>query len=135
MRYVFVTRCGLSNTWDIEMTEFEKMMMMKTIITPTLEKVIEAKVSKHAKSLGWSTFKFVSPATPSVCDRIFINKHGVVLFVEFKQKGKRLTVRQQNHADELIAHKANVLLIDSIIDGVDLINAWDNATSIITSVF
>lgn len=115
--------------------EFDAIMSIGNLPTKTLEKVIEGKVKDHAKKLGWQTYKFVSPATPSVCDRIFVNRWGVVIFIEFKQKGKKLTPKQQLHADGLKANYANVFMIDNIEDGKALIDKWDNSVSIIKHDF
>jgi hypothetical protein len=117
------------------MGDFEDIMGMQTVTRNVLEKVIEKKVKTYAQSLGWKTFKFVSPANPSVCDRIFVNRYGVVIFIEFKQKGKNLTPKQQQHADALKANLANVFMIDNIEDGIALVNKWHNSVSVITHDF
>jgi len=115
------------------MSEFEDIMAITCPLRDSpLEKIIEGKVRNHALGKEWSVFKFSSPATPSVCDRIFINRWGVVLFIEFKQKDKKLTPKQQQHADELTAHRANVFMIDNIDDGKALVDKWNDVINITT---
>lgn len=79
-----------------------------------LEKVIENKVTKYAKDNGFFSCKFVSPSFKGVPDRIFINKDGVVVFIEFKSLGKKLTASQQNIYDVLTAHNCYVYVADSV---------------------
>lgn len=58
-----------------------------------LEKDIEARARAWAISEGWLVYKFVSPATRSVPDRVFI-RDGRVVFIEFKRPGGALTPGQ-----------------------------------------
>jgi len=117
------------------MNKFNDIMSIDNNSIEPLEKVIEQRVSNHAKQHGWLSFKFMSPATPSVCDRIFINRFGVVLFVEFKRKGRKLSPKQAIHAESLSIHNANVFMIDDIEDGKALIDKWHNSVSIINHDF
>lgn len=112
------------------MGDFDEIMGISKLSVPVLEKVIERKVKDHARGKRWRTYKFSSPATPSVTDRIFINRFGVVLFIEFKQKGKKLTPKQEIHAQELKTNNANVFMIDNIDDGIALIDKWHNSVSV-----
>lgn len=53
------------------------------------ESTVEAAIRDYAKSLHCLTFKFTSPATPGVPDRIVISPEGKVLFLEVKRPGER----------------------------------------------
>ena len=86
-----------------------------------LENQIETKVCAYAKSLGWLHYKFKSMSNKAVPDRIFI-KGGVVLFVEFKAKGKRPTKLQTKVHEQFRAQGMNVCVIDDVESGKEIIN-------------
>ena len=54
------------------------------------ESDIEKKVSIYAKKLGFTTYKFTSPSSRGVPDRIYI-KNGITFFIEFKAQGCQLS--------------------------------------------
>ena len=58
-----------------------------------LEKEIEAKCRVIAREAGYRLVKWVSPGNAGVPDRILLGP-GVVVFIEFKQPGNKLTARQ-----------------------------------------
>lgn len=61
-----------------------------------LEKDIEGKVVKFAKSLGCLVYKFTSPSQRSVPDRLFIMPGGRGVFlIEFKRRGEKPTPAQE----------------------------------------
>ncbi len=80
------------------------------------EKDIEKHLVKYAEQKGMLTFKFTSPATAGVCDRIFIHK-GRVLFMEIKTLKGRLSPLQQRHGERLQAHGANYAVVYGLVDG------------------
>ena len=86
-----------------------------------LEKQIEKKVCEYAESLGWLHYKFKSMSNKAVPDRIFI-KGGVVLFVEFKAKGKRPSKLQLKVHEQFRAQGMNVCVIDDVESGKEMIN-------------
>lgn len=87
-----------------------------------LEKTIEKKVTDLAKKLGWLSYKFTSPNNRSVPDRLYI-KDGGVVFVEFKQKGKKPTKLQYSTIEKMKEYGASVYVIDSVEAGFELFNA------------
>ena len=48
------------------------------------ETTFETKCKKHAKGLGWLSYKFKSPSRRGLPDQLFINKLGFTIYVEFK---------------------------------------------------
>jgi len=91
-----------------------------------LEKVIEREVGAYAKSRGWYVSKWKSENNRGVLDKIFINKHGLVLFIEFKRKGKKPTELQTECIDELEKRDCLTRVIDDIDKGKKLIDAYDS---------
>ena len=82
---------------------------------------IEATVCRYAKTLGWETYKWVSPNNRGVPDRIFI-RQGQVVFIEFKAPGKAPTVLQQKIIARLVNAGVDVHVIDDIKRGKILID-------------
>jgi Holliday junction resolvase-like predicted endonuclease len=66
-----------------------------------LEKQIEAYLVKRVKELGGRAYKFTSPAHRGVADRIVCLPGGVVVMVEVKTIGGRLSPLQKVFADEM----------------------------------
>ena len=86
-----------------------------------LENPIETKVCAYAKSLGWLHYKFKSMSNKAVPDRIFI-KRGMVLFIEFKAKGKRPSKLQLKVHEQFREQGMNVCVIDDVESGKEMIN-------------
>ena len=78
-----------------------------------LERDVEKKVCDYAKTKGFLTYKFVSPARASVPDRLFISPDGQMFFVEMKRYGQRPTSAQQREHDRLRSHNVFVFVIDN----------------------
>jgi len=83
-----------------------------------LEKEIEAYFRNRIKANGGEAYKFSSPARRGVPDRLVVLPNGEVYFVEFKRKGKPLTVGQKAEHDRLSKLNQRCFVIDSK-DGVD----------------
>ena len=66
------------------------------------ESEIERKVVRYCESRGLITYKFTSPASRGVPDRIIIG-HEAVLFLELKQKGKKPTPLQMREIGRINA--------------------------------
>ena len=66
-----------------------------------LEKQVEAYLVKRVKELGGRAYKFTSPAHRGVADRIVCLPRGVVVMVEVKTIGGRLSPLQKVFADEM----------------------------------
>lgn len=86
------------------------------------ESVIEKKVGDYATSKGWLVYKFSSPNTRAVPDKIFM-RDGVVFFIEFKAPGKLPTKLQYANHKRIKAHGVSVFVIDNIERGKDIFNA------------
>jgi hypothetical protein len=82
-----------------------------------LEKQIEDKVCKYARSKGCLAYKFTSPARAAVPDRLFITPSGFVWFVEFKRTGQDTTPAQKREHRTLEKNNVLVLVIDNVEDG------------------
>lgn len=66
-----------------------------------LERDLEARVVRYAKSRKVLTYKFSSPSHRGVADRIFVAPGGVVGFLELKREGEKPTALQQKFLDEV----------------------------------
>lgn len=82
-----------------------------------LEKDIESRVCRYAKTLGIDHYKFSSPARAAVPDRLFVTPTGVVFFVEFKKTGKKPTPAQEREIARLRGNKVAVFAVDTVDDG------------------
>lgn len=82
-----------------------------------LEKDIEKRVCEFARSLGCLAYKFTSPATRHVPDRLFITPKGTVLFIEFKRLGLKPTPAQYVEIDKIRQHMVFVFVCDSVESG------------------
>lgn len=87
-----------------------------------LEKTIEKKVCDYAKSLGFITYKFTSPARASVPDRLLITPTGRMFFIEFKAAGKKPTPGQNREIQRIRQKGATVFIVDSVDEGISIIN-------------
>lgn len=61
------------------------------------ESALERKICDYIKSLGGKAYKWVSPGTPGVPDRIVVLPGGEIIFIEVKRPGLRdgLSIRQK----------------------------------------
>lgn len=99
-----------------------------------LEKVIEKKVCDFGKTIGYSNYKFTSPNRASVPDRIFINKNGLVIFVEFKREGGRLTEGQVREIERLKSRNAYVFVVYNVEEGKTLLEFYKDVRYEFTSM-
>jgi hypothetical protein len=91
---------------------------------PGSEAYIEKKVGEYAKALGYFHAKFKSVNNRSVPDRLFINQHGVVIFMEFKRAGRTATPAQSRKHNQM---HALIFVVDDILEGrkiLDLFVDW-----------
>ena len=86
------------------------------------ESVIEKKVGDYATSKGWLVYKFSSPNTRAVPDKIFM-RDGVVFFIEFKAPNKLPTKLQYANHKRITAHGVSVFVIDNIEKGITLVDS------------
>jgi len=89
-----------------------------------LEKEIEEKVRKYGLKLGYLCYKWVSPGSTGVPDRIFISPTGKVLFIEFKAFNKKPTVHQARQIKKLREHLAEVYVVDTVDIGKTILDTW-----------
>ena len=87
------------------------------------ESVIEKKVGDYATSKGWLVYKFSSPNTRAVPDKIFM-RNGVVFFIEFKAPNKLPTKLQYANHKRITAHGVSVFVIDNIEKGIALVDSY-----------
>lgn len=82
------------------------------------ENVIECYLRDKVKTMGGKAYKFVSPGTSGVPDRLVCIPGGHILFVELKAPGKKPTALQIVQHEFLRRLGNQVWMIDSK-DGVD----------------
>lgn len=78
-----------------------------------LEKEVEKYLVQYAHKNDILTYKLVSPGNSGVPDRIFVNRGGMVRFVEVKAPGKKPRPLQQSVFAKLANHGQPVLIIDT----------------------
>ena len=79
------------------------------------ESKLERTGSDWAEAAGWLQFKFISPGTTAVPDRLYI-KNGFVVFGEWKRPGEEPTQAQYNRMAEMKRHGAIVFWWDNLAD-------------------
>jgi hypothetical protein len=89
-----------------------------------LEREIETKVKEYARSKGWLAYKFTSPGHSFVPDGLFISPTGVVIFMEFKQLGKKPTPGQEREIARIIEHHTPCFVVDNVEYGKEIIDAY-----------
>lgn len=91
-----------------------------------LEKDIERRVVEFARAKGCLAYKFMSPATAHVPDRLIITPRGVIAFLEFKRAGGKPTPAQAVEHERMRKHGARVYVVDNVEDGKNVIEALVN---------
>lgn len=66
-----------------------------------MEKAIEQKLKSAVESLGGKCWKFVSPGTIGVPDRIILLPGGRTIFIELKEEGKKLRPSQASRIRQI----------------------------------
>ena len=90
-----------------------------------LEKEIEAKVIKYAKSQNVLSFKMNSVTSKGLPDRMFISKESI-FFIEFKRLGAKPTKLQSYMISQLKDYNCKVYVIDDIEEGKRIIDRYSN---------
>lgn len=80
------------------------------------EKHIESRLVKGVEKLGGLAWKFVSPGTSGVPDRIILFPHGQIYFVELKDLGKKPERLQPKRHEQLQELGFIVVVLDSDAD-------------------
>jgi len=81
---------------------------------PLTERQLEKAIKDTALKLGYLTYKFTSPSNCGVPDRIFINPHGYVFFIEFKSKTGKVTALQSKVFEDIGKNKVDVFIMNDI---------------------
>lgn len=77
------------------------------------ESRIEKKLCNGIKALGGRAYKFVSPGTGGVPDRIVCLPNGAVVFAELKSQRGVLSKQQIHRIEELRRMKQRIYVLDS----------------------
>jgi hypothetical protein len=93
---------------------------------------IEKKVILYAKEKGFLVYKFKSPNNKGVPDRLIINPMGLVFFIEFKKKGKKLTILQDYVLKCLSDRSVKTYVVDDVESGKSIIDKNEKLTSLST---
>lgn len=91
-----------------------------------MEKHIERKVRKLVKDLGGELYKFVSPGYNGMPDRLLVLIDRPPVFIEFKDKGKKLQPLQQARLEELEALGQVVKWFDNYEDAEAFIHNYND---------
>lgn len=75
------------------------------------ESAIESKLAKAVKSMGGLCYKFTSPGSPGVPDRIIITKTGRVIFAELKAEYGSLQKVQEYRIAEMQSRGVDVRIV------------------------
>jgi hypothetical protein len=81
-----------------------------------MEKHIEARCRKIAKTRGHLFWKLVVPGYPGVPDRLMLSTEGRAVFIEFKAPGKKPTPLQAAWHSRLRGLGFEVHVIDTVSD-------------------
>lgn len=84
------------------------------------ESTIEARLVREVRKLGGLCYKFTSPGSPGVPDRIIILPGGRVIFVELKTEIGRLAKVQKWQIEELRKRGAEI----RVLKGMDQVLAF-----------
>lgn len=85
-----------------------------------LESKVEGESMRYAERRGWWQAKFVSPNQRGVPDRILI-RAGRVIFIEFKRHGEEPTRQQLKRHREMREHGAEVFVIDTLEEAMEIL--------------
>lgn len=88
---------------------------------PLTERHIEKAVREAALKMGYLTYKFTSVSNRGVPDRLFINPHGYMFFIEFKTKEGKVTALQSKIFEDLGKYKVDVFIMNDIDRAVSLL--------------
>ena len=94
------------------------------------ERYIEKKVCAFAKANGWTHRKLQWIGRSGAPDRVFI-KNGRVIFVEFKQLGKKPSPNQKIEISVLREAGAEVHVCDDIETGKRILSSFRNTSDLI----
>lgn len=85
------------------------------------ESELEKKFKKMAREAGGRAYKFVSPGSDGVPDRLVVFPGGRIGFVELKQKGEKPRKLQQYRIKELESMGCFVAVVDDLESAQEVI--------------
>ena len=80
------------------------------------ESKVEKWLGDRLKSAGFLYWKFVSPGSPGVPDRVLICPDGAVVWVELKTETGRLSKQQQVRIHELMGLGQQVAVVHGMLE-------------------
>lgn len=86
------------------------------------EAAIEKKICDFARKTGWMVFKFTSPSSKGVPDRIFLSPRGVTVFMEIKDEGRTPDPLQLWHLNEITKRGGIARWVDSAKEGIEILS-------------
>lgn len=86
-----------------------------------LESKIEKDSVAEAKKYGWFSFKVLSQLNKGLPDKCFIG-HGKVVFIEYKQPGKKPTPLQSKVHQIFLDHGVTVHVATSVNETMEILN-------------
>ncbi len=91
-----------------------------------LEKTIERHLVNGIKRLGGLCYKFTSPGTLGVPDRIIITAHGRVIFAELKTDTGRLSRLQEYVINQMLQRHVDVRVLYGLEQVKELLKEIEN---------
>ena len=85
-----------------------------------MEKGVEMPVVKRAEKAGWFVRKLAWPGRIGAPDRVFI-KDGRVVWIEFKDAGKRPRKSQELEHDRMKAAGAELYWCDNVLEALQIL--------------
>ena len=85
-----------------------------------MEKGVEMPVVKRAEKAGWFVRKLAWPGRIGAPDRVFI-KDGRVVWIEFKDAGKRPRKSQELEHDRMKAAGAEIYWCDNVLEALQIL--------------
>lgn len=86
------------------------------------ESYIQTKVNEFARSLGWEVCRLKNKDDP---DRLYY-RQSIVIFIEFKKPGGKVSPGQKETHRLLRHHKMNFFLVDTISQGKKIFKEREN---------
>ena len=85
-----------------------------------MEESVVSPVAHRAEALGWFPRKLAWRGRDGAPDYLFI-KDGRVVFIEFKDRGKKARLNQSREHDRMRAAGAEVHVVDNVYDGLKIL--------------
>lgn len=86
-----------------------------------LESKIEKDSVKESAKHGWLSYKMLSQLNKGLPDRVFLG-HGKVVFIEYKQPGKKPTLLQEKVHKQFREHGVEVYVCTSVEETMEVLN-------------